>query len=63
MTEIKQTEESPQTVSVERPSETASPAEPVHVERATEKKAEDPNKVAAGRAGAAALQKRLLVQL
>ena len=33
MTEIKQTKESPQTVPVERPAETASPAEPAHVER------------------------------
>ena len=63
MTEIKQTEESPQTVPVERPAETASPAEPAHVERVTEKKAKDPKKVAAGRAGAAARQKRLLEQL
>ena len=62
MTEIKQTEESPQAVPVERPVKTVSPAEPAHipVERVTEKKAKDPNKVAAGRAGAAARQKRLL---
>ena len=63
MTEIKQTEESLQTVPVERPAETASPAEPAHVERVAEKKAKDPKKVAAGRAGAAAGQKRLLEQL
>ena len=58
MTEIKQTEESPQTVPVERPA-----AEPAHVERVTEKKAKDPKKVAARRAGAAARQKGLLEQL
>ena len=46
---------------MERPAETASPAEPAHVERVTKKK--DPKKVAAGRAGAAARQKRLLEQL
>ena len=63
MTEIKQTEESPQIVPVERPAVTASPAEPDNVERVTEKKAKDPKKVAAGRAGAAARQKRLLKQL
>ena len=63
MAEIKQTEESPQTVPVERPTETASPAEPVLVERVTKKKAKDKKKVAAGRAGAAARQKRLLEQL
>ena len=65
MTEIKQTEESPQAVPVERPAETASPAEPAYspVERITEKKAKDPKKVAARRAGAAARQKRLLEQL
>ncbi|MEW8148445.1 MAG: hypothetical protein AB2794_14760 [Candidatus Thiodiazotropha endolucinida] len=63
MTEIKQTAESPQAVPVERPAETASPAEPAHVERVTKKKAKDPKKVAAGRAGAAARQKRLLEQL
>ena len=39
--EIKQTEESPQAVPVERPAETASPAEPAHVKRVTEKKAKD----------------------
>ena len=61
MTEIKQTAESPQTVPVVRPEETASLAEPAHVERVTKKK--DPKKVAAGRAGAAARQKRLLEQL
>ena len=61
MTEIKQTAESPQAVPVERPAETASPAEPAHVEKVTKKK--DPKKVAAGRAGAAARQKRLLEQL
>ena len=61
MTEIKQTEESPHTVPVERPA--ASPAEPAHVERVTKKKAKDPKKVAAGRAGAATRQKRLLEQL
>ena len=43
--------------------ETASPAEPAHVERVTKKKTKDPKKVAAGRAGAAARQKRLLEQL
>ena len=53
-----QTAESPQAVPVERPTETA---EPAHVERVTRKK--DPKKVAAGRAGAAARQKRLLEQL
>ena len=65
MTEIKQTEESPQEVPVERLAETALPAEPAYspVERVTEKKAKDPKKVAAGRAGAAARQKRLLEQL
>ena len=65
MTEIKQTEEGPQAVPVERPAETASPAEPAHspVERVTQKKAKDPKKVAARRAGAAARQKRLLDQL
>ena len=46
MTEIKQTEESPQAVPVEQPAETASPAEPAHsyVEKVTEKKAKDPKK-------------------
>ena len=44
MTEIKQTAESPQTVPVERPAVTASPAEPAHVERVTEKKAKDQKK-------------------
>ena len=46
MTEIKQTAESPQAVPVERPAETASPAEPTHspVERVTEKKAKDKKK-------------------
>ena len=63
MTEIKQTAESPQAVPVERPAETASPAVPAHVERVTKKKVKDPKKVAAGRAGAAARQKRLLEQL
>ena len=63
MTEIKQTAESPQAVPMERPAETASPAEPAHVERVTKKKAKNPKKVAAGRAGAAARQKRLLEQL
>ena len=63
MTEIKQTEESPQTASMERPAETALPAEPAHVERVTGKKVKDPKKVVAGRAGAAARQKRLLEQL
>ena len=48
---------------VERPAETASAAEPARVERVTKKKANDPKKVAAGRAGAAARQKRLLEQL
>ena len=62
MTEIKQTEESPQTVPVERPAVTALPAEPEHVERVTGKKAKDPKEVAAGRVGAAARQKRLLAQ-
>ena len=47
---IKQTEESPQTVPVERPAVTASPVEPAHVERVTEKKAKDPKKMGAGRA-------------
>ena len=61
MTEIKQTENSPQTVPVERPA--ASTAEPAFVERVTEKKAKDPKQVAAGRTGAAAWQKRLLEQL
>ena len=48
MTEIKQTEESPQAVPVERPAETASPAEPANspVERVTEKKAKGPKNVA-----------------
>ena len=46
-----------------RPAETPSPAEPAHVERVTEKKAKVPQKVAAGRAGAGARQKRLLEQL
>ena len=46
---------------MERPAETASPAEPAHVERVTKKKG--PKQVAAGRAGAAARQKRLLEQL
>ena len=52
----------PEAVPVERPAETASPAEPAHspVERVTEKKAKDPKQIAAGRAGAAARQKRLL---
>ena len=63
MTEIKQTAESPQADPMDRPAKTASPAEPAHVERVTKKKAKDPIKVAAGRAGAAALQKRLLEQL
>ena len=63
MTEIRQTAESPQADPVERPAETASPAEPAHVERVTEKKAKDPKKEAAGCAGAAARQKRLLEQL
>ena len=63
MTEIKQTTESPQTVPVERPAETGSPAEPALVERVTKTKAKDPKTVAAGRAGAAARQKRLLEQL
>ena len=65
MTEIKQTEESPQAVTVERPAETASAAEPAQspVERVTEKKAKDPKKVAAGHAGAAARHERLLEQL
>ena len=63
MTEIKQTEESSHTVPVERPAETALPAEPAHVKRVMEKKAKDPKRVAAGRAGAAARQKRLLEQL
>ena len=47
-------------VPVERFAETASPSEPAHVERVTKKKVTDPKKVAAGRAGAAARQKRLL---
>ena len=53
MTELKQTAENPQAVPAEQPAETASPAEPAHVERVTKKKAKDPKKVAAGRAGAA----------
>ena len=44
MTEIKQTAESPQAVPMERPAETASPAEPAHVERVTKKKVKDPKK-------------------
>ena len=48
---------------MERPAETALTAEPAHVERVTDKKAKDQKKVAAGRAGAAARQKRLLEQL
>ena len=48
---------------MERPAETASPAEPAHVESVTEKKAKDPKKVAVGRVGAAARQKRPLEQL
>ena len=48
---------------MERPAETDSPAEPAHVERIKKKKTKDPKKVAAGRAGAAARQKRLLEQL
>ena len=63
MTDIKQTAEIPQAVPVERLAETASPAEPAHVKRVAEKKAKDPKKVATGRAGAAARQKRLLEQL
>ena len=42
MTEIKQTAGS--VVPVERPAETALPAEPAHVERVTKKKAKDPKK-------------------
>ena len=61
MTEIKQPAESPQAVPIERPAETASPAEPAHVESVSKKK--DPKTVAAGRAGAAVRQKRLLKQL
>ena len=63
MTEIKQTAENPHAVPVERPAETASSAEPAHVERVTEKKAKDPKKVAAERAGAVSRKKRLLEQL
>ena len=48
---------------MERPAETASPAEPAHVERVMKKKAKDPKKLAVGRAGAAARQKRMLEQL
>ena len=48
---------------MERRAETASPAEPAHVERVRKKKAKDPKKVAAGRTGAAARQKRLLEQV
>ena len=50
---------------MERPAEKASPAEPAHspVKRVTEKKAKDPKKVSAERAGAAARQIRLLEQL
>ena len=59
--EIKQTAEGLQAVPVERPAVTASPTEPTHVKRLTEKKANDPKKMATGRAGAAR-QKRLLEQ-
>ena len=38
-------------------------AEPAHAKRVTEKKTKDPKRVAAGRAGAAARQKRLVEQL
>ena len=48
---------------MERPAEAASPAEPAHVERVRKKKAKDQKKMAAGRAGVAARQKRLLEQL
>ena len=47
MTEIKPTAKMPQADPMERPAETASPAEPAHVERVTKKKAKDPKKVAA----------------
>ena len=40
--------ESPQAVPGERPAETASPAEPAHVERVTKKIAKDPKKVEPG---------------
>ena len=65
MTKIKRTEESPQAVPVERPAETASPAESAHspVERVTEKKAKDPKQVATGHEGVTARQKQLLEQL
>ena len=65
MTEIKQKAESPQAVPVEWPAETATATQQAHspVARVTEKKASDPNKVATGRAGAAARQKRLIEQL
>ena len=48
---------------MEWPAVTASPVEPAHVERLTEKKAKDQKQLAAGRADAAARQKRLLEQL
>ena len=48
---------------MELPAETASTVELAHFERVTEKKANDPKKLAAGSAGAAAQQKRLLEQL
>ena len=48
---------------MERPAETALPAEPAHVKTVTKKKVKDPKKVVAGRAGAVARQKRLLEQL
>ena len=48
---------------MQRPAETALPAEPAHVESVTKKKAKDPKMVAAGCAGSAARQKRLLEQL
>ena len=57
--------EEPAGSSVERPAETALPAEPAHspVKGVMKKTANDPTKVTAGLAGAAARQKRLLEQL
>ena len=65
MTEIKQTEESPQAVPVERPAETASPEEPniVLLKGLRRGKRRIQKKLAAARAGAAVRQKRLLEQL
>ena len=65
MTEIRQMADSPQAKPAQTVSTWGLPAEPAQspVERLTEKKAKDPKMVAAGRAGAAARQKRLLEQL